>query len=217
MINNRFFIAIFLLLSLGIGFVGSSTAHAEVVEGKDYTILTNTQSTQNESGIEVIEFFWYGCPHCNNLHPHIKAWLKNVSEDVHFRYVPAIFRSNWIPGAKMFYAMDAIDGADILHDRIYDAIHRDKLDLNEESVLFSWVEKQGVDREKFEATYNSFSIQNQVARSTQMTQRYQLTGVPALVIDGRYMTSGKRGGTPQDTILVLEKILEKVRQERAAE
>ncbi|MCH9638396.1 MAG: thiol:disulfide interchange protein DsbA/DsbL [Betaproteobacteria bacterium] len=212
---NRFFIAIFLLLS--IGFVGSSIVQAEIVQGKDYTVLANKQSTQNESGIEVIEFFWYGCPHCNNLHPHIKAWLENIPEDVDFRYVPAIFRSNWIPGAKMFYAMNAVDGAEILHDRIYDAIHRDKLNLNDESVLFGWVEKQGVDREQFVGAYNSFSIQNQVARSTQMTQQYKLSGVPALVIDGRYVTSGKRGGTPQDTILVLDKILEKVRQERETE
>jgi protein dithiol oxidoreductase (disulfide-forming) len=212
---NRFFIAIFLLLSIGL--VGLSSTHAEIVKGKDYTILTNAQPTQNESGIEVIEFFWYGCPHCNNLHPHIKAWLKNISEDVHFRYVPAIFRSNWVPGAKAFYTMEAIEGADILHDRIYDAIHRDKINLTEESVLFDWVEKQGVEREKFVNTYNSFAVQNQVARSTQMTRQYQLTGVPALVIDGRYMTSGKRGGTPQDVILVLEQILDKVRQEREKE
>ena len=212
---NRFFIALFLLLSIGL--VSLSIAHAEIVEGKDYTILANAQSTQNESGIEVIEFFWYGCPHCNNLHPHIKAWLQNIPADVHFRYVPAIFRSNWVPGAKTFYAMEAIDASDILHDRMYAAIHRDKIDLTQEPILFDWVAQQGVERETFVKAYNSFSVQNQVARSTQMTRQYQLAGVPALVIDGRYMTSGKRGGTPQDVILVLEQLLDKVRQEREKE
>ncbi len=209
---NRFLTVILLFLSLLL--VGLSNTHAEIIKGKDYKVLSNPQSTQNESGIEVIEFFWYGCPHCNNLHPHIKAWLENIPEDVHFRYVPAIFRSNWVPGAKAFYTMEAIGATGILHDRIYDAIHRDKVNLTQEPVLFDWVAKQGVDREEFVNAYNSFGIQNQVARSTQMTRQYQLTGVPALVIDGRYMTSGKKGGTPQDAIKVLEALLEKVRAEK---
>ena len=138
----------------------------------------------------------------------------NIPSDIDFRYVPAIFRANWVAAAKVFYAIEASGITDVLHDKIYDAIHRDKIDLNNESILFDWIEKQGVDRKKFENTYNSFAVQNQVARSTQMSRQYQLTGVPALVINGKYLTSGKMGGTPQDTINTLEALIEKARKEK---
>jgi thiol:disulfide interchange protein DsbA len=209
---RKCFAVFFLLLSFSL--INISGAHADIVEGKDYTILINPQPTQDSDTIEVIEFFWYGCSHCNSLHPHLKTWLINIPSDVSFRYVPAILRANWTSAAKIFYTIEAIGVTDILHDKIYDAIHRDKIDLNKEAVLFDWIEKQGIERKKFEAAYNSFSVQNQVARSTQMTRQYQLTGVPALIINGKYLTSGKLGGTPQDTIKTLEMLIEKVRKER---
>ena len=200
------------IVAFGIGLFGMTCVHAEIVEGRDYKVLANPQSTHSNDLIEVIEFFWYGCPHCNSLHPHIKAWLKNKPSDVDFRYVPAIFRNNWKPGAKTFYTIETMGVMGTIHDKIYDAIHRDKINLTEESVLFGWVEKQGVDKEKFVNIYNSFTTQNQVARSDQMMRQYQLTGVPALVIAGKNITSGKKGGTPQDTIRVLDEIIDKVRK-----
>ncbi len=211
--NYRQSFAVFFLL-LSFGLINSLSARADIVEGKDYTVLANPQPTQDANKIEVLEFFWYGCPHCYSLHPHIKTWLLNVPGDVSFRYVPAIFRPNWVMGAKIYYVIEAMGVADTLHDKVYDAIHRDKIDLNNESVLFDWIEKQGVDRKKFEATYKSFGIQNQVARSTQMTRQYQLSGVPALVVNGKYLTSGRMGGTQQDTIKTLELLIEKARKEK---
>lgn len=209
----RKFLAVFLLL-LSFGLIHSSNARADIVAGKDYTVLTNPQLTQTGDKIEVLEFFWYGCPHCYSLNPLLKTWLTNLPSDIEFRYVPAIFRPNWVAGAKIFYAIETLGITAALHDKIYDAIHRDKIDLNNESILFDWIEKQGVDRKKFENTYNSFAIQNQVAKSTEMSRQYQLTGVPALVINGKYVTSGKMGGTPQDTIKTLEALIEKARKEK---
>lgn len=211
--NQRKFLAVFLLL-LSFGLIHGSNARADIVAGKDYTVLTNPQPTQTGDKIEVLEFFWYGCPHCYSLNPLLKTWLTNLPSDIDFRYVPAIFRPNWVAGAKIFYAIEALGMTNALHEKIYDAIHRDKIDLNNESILFDWIEKQGVDRKKFENTYNSFAIQNQVAKSTQMSRQYQLTGVPALVINGKYLTSGKMGGTPQDTIKALEALIEKARKEK---
>lgn len=207
-------LAAFFLLLLSVGLIHSSNARADIVEGKDYTILTNPQPTQDSNTIEVLEFFWYGCPHCNSLHPHLKTWLIHLPNDVSFRYVPAILRANWVSAAKIFYTIEAIGITDTLHDKVYDAIHRNKIDLNNESVLLDWIEKQGIDRKRFEDTYHSFAVQNQVARSTQMTRQYQLMGVPALVINGKYLTSGRMGGTPQDTITTLELLIEKAREER---
>lgn len=206
-------LAVFFLL-LSFSLISLSSARADIVEGKDYTVLATPQPTQDGNTIEVLEFFWYGCPHCDSLHPHLKTWLMNIPKDVSFRYVPATLRANWVSAAKIFYTIEAIGKTDVLHDKVYDAVHRDKIDMNNESVLFDWVEKQGIDRKKFEDTYRSFSVQNQVARSTQLSRQYQLTGVPALVINGKYITSGKMGGTPQDTIRTLEALIEKIRKEK---
>ncbi len=206
-------LAVFFLL-LSFSLISLSSARADIVEGKDYTVLATPQPTQDGNTIEVLEFFWYGCPHCDSLHPHLKTWLMNIPKDVSFRYVPATLRANWVSAAKIFYTIEAIGKTDVLHDKVYDAVHRDKIDINNESVLFDWVEKQGIDRKKFEDTYRSFSVQNQVARSTQLSRQYQLTGVPALVINGKYITSGKMGGTPQDTIRTLEALIEKIRKEK---
>jgi thiol:disulfide interchange protein DsbA len=212
--KSRKFVAIFFLL-LSFGLISNSGIRAaDIVEGKDYTVLANPQPIQDSNKIEVLEFFWYGCPHCYSLHPHLKTWLMTAPGHVDFRYVPAIFRPTWVSGAKIFYTLEAMGMTHALHDKIYDALHRDKIDLNDETALFDWIEKQGVDRKKFESTYNSFGVQNQVTRSTQMSRQYQLTGVPALVINGKYVTSGKMGGTPQDTIKTLDALIEKAQKEK---
>ena len=209
----RFLTILLLLVSLGLAAV--SGARADIVEGRDYTVLPEPRPTQSGKNIEVLEFFWYGCPHCYDLHPLIKAWLKKMPKDVSFRYIPAVFRANWIAGTKTFYALEALGVRDKLHDKVYDAIHLDKIDLSKEDVLFDWMAKQGMERQKFIDAYNSFSVQNQATRSTQMSKDYNLSGVPAVVVDGRYLTSGKMGGTPQDTIRTLEELIVKVRKERA--
>lgn len=211
---NKFFkiFLTFIILNLS----GMLLAHAEIIEGRDYIVLASPQPTEDQRSIEVIEFFWYGCPHCYDLHPHIDNWRKNAPKDVKFRYVPAIFRANWTPAAKTFYAMEVLGVTKELHDKIYKAIHRDKIDLSKETVLFDWIEKQGIEREKFINAYNSFSVQNQVARASQMIRQYKLTGVPALVVEGKYLTSGKMSGTPGDTIQVLNELIDKARKDRTS-
>ena len=211
--NSIRLLTVTLLLSV-ISFTGLSSARGELVEGRDYTVLPRPQPTESGKNIEVLEFFWYGCPHCYDLHPHIKTWLKKMPKDVSFRYVPAIFRPNWIPGLKTFYAMEALGERDKLHDKVYEAINADKVDLTKDEVLFDWIAKQGIDRQKFIDAYNSFSVQNQVAKSMQISKDYNLSGVPTVVVDGRYLTSGRMGGTPQDTIKILDELIEKVRKER---
>lgn len=211
--KRRQFFSVFLIL-LGLNFINLPGARAEIVEGKDYIVLAKPIPTENTGKIEVLEFFWYGCPHCYNLHPHLATWLTNIPVDVNFRYVPAILRANWVPAAKIFHTIEAMGVTGTLHDKVYDAIHRDKIDLNSDSVLFDWIEKQDIDRKKFENTYQSFTVQNQVAKSTQMTRQYELNGVPALIINGKYITSGRMGSTPQDTINTLNGLIEKVRKEQ---
>lgn len=198
-----------------LGFV-SFPIQAEIVAGRDYQVINPAQPVQSGKKIEVIEFFWYGCPHCNDLHPHIKAWLKKKPADVEFRYAPTIFRDSWVPGAKIYYALEMTGELPRLHDQVYDAIHVDNLDLNAEQTLLDWVEKRGVNRKKFSDAYNAFSMQAKVAKSTQMSKDYQLRGVPSLVVDGKYLTSGSFAGTPEAMLQVVDQLIAKARQERGA-
>ncbi|TFH12414.1 MAG: thiol:disulfide interchange protein DsbA/DsbL [Nitrosomonadales bacterium] len=209
---GHFFIAFLLFFCLGLA--GISGVHAELTKGRDYAVLLSPQPTRSGNNIEVLEFFWYGCPHCYKLHPQIKDWLKKIPKDVSFRYVPAIFRNSWVPGAKTFYALEVLGRRDELHNKIYEAIHIDKIDLTKEELLFNWVAKQGVEREKFISIYNSFSVENQSSQSSQMSRKYGLEGVPSLVVDGKYLVSGRMGGTPQETIRTLDQLINKVRKER---
>ena len=208
-------LTVVLIVFLSMSFLHAPSISAELVEGRDYQVLKNPQPTKNEDRIEVLEFFWYGCPHCNNLHPYIKNWLKNKPDDVDFQYVPAIFRDNWAPGAKMFYTISAMDGLDTLHDRIYDAIHQKKVDLSNEDIILDWIGRQEVDKEKFVELYHSFTTHSQVAHANQMMQKFQISGVPAFVVEGRYLVRGKKGGGPQDTIRLLEAVIEMVRKNKS--
>lgn len=193
-----------------------SVAQAEVVAGRDYSMINPAQPVLSGKKIEVIEFFWYGCPHCNDLHPHLKAWLKKLPKDVEFRYLPAVFRDSWAPGAKLHYALEAIGELPRLHEQVYEATHLDNLDFSNDQVLFDWMAKRGVDRAKFADAYNSFAMQAKVAKSIQMSRDYQLKGVPALVVDGKYLTSGSFAGSPQAMFQVVDELIAKARQERAA-
>lgn len=201
------------ILLLGVGIL---PARAEIQAGKDYVQLTTPQPTQSGNKIEVIEFFWYGCPHCYDLEPHLKTWLKRKPKDVEFRHVPAVFRDSWVPNAKTFYALDALGMQEKLHQQVYDAIHLENIDLNNEQELFDWVAKHGVDRKKFVDAYNSFSMQAKVSKSVQMPKDYGLNGVPSLVVGGKYLTSGSLAGSPEEVLKVLDQLIEKARKERAA-
>lgn len=211
--SMRFFVVFFLFFILSLASI--SNIRAELTKGRDYAVLVSPQPTESGKNIEVLEFFWYGCPHCYKLHPHIKTWMKKMPKDVTFRYIPAIFRNSWIPGAKTFYALEVLGERNKLHDKIYDAIHINKIDLTKEELLFDWIEKQGINRKKFVDIYNSFSVGNRSSQSSQMSKKYGLRGVPSLVVDGKYLASGKMGGTPQDTIRTLDELIKIARKERA--
>lgn len=195
--------------------VGVMPARADLVVGRDYAVLSPAQPVSSGDKIEVIEFFWYGCPHCHDLHPHLKKWVKQLPKDVEFRYQPTVFRDSWAPGARIHYALEALGQADRLADDVYDAIHLDRLDLGNEQVLFDWVAKRGIERQKFIDAYNSFAVQGKVAKARQMSRDYQLRGVPAIVVDGKYLTAGSFTGSAEGTVAVLDQLVKKARSERA--
>ncbi|HET7597660.1 MAG TPA: thiol:disulfide interchange protein DsbA/DsbL [Burkholderiales bacterium] len=169
--------------------VSAATAAAEVVAGRDYRVLATPQPVSSGNRIELLEFFWYGCPHCNNLQPSLTAWLKRKPADVEFKRMPAVFQDSWVPLTKLYFTLDAMGLVDKLHHDVFAAIHEKRIRLQDPNVLFDWVAKQGVDRNKFAQTYNSFAVQSHTQRAKEITARYDIPGTPALVVDGKYLTA----------------------------
>jgi len=189
----------------------SGAACAEAVQGKDYKLLDPAQPTSTKK-IEVLEFFFYECSHCFHLHPLIAAWEKNMPKDVEITYVPTIFRDSTVPLALTYYSLESMGQIKQLDDAIYQAIHVKNAGLYDLNSIADFVAQHGVDRAKFSAAYNSFSIQSKVMRAKQMIRSYGINGTPTLVVDGKYVLTALQ---PEDMIRVLNDVIAKARKEHA--
>jgi len=202
--------------------VAGSAGAFELKEGQHYSVFSPPKATDSRDKIEITEFFWYGCGHCYNLEPVLQKWLKKLPKDVVFRRVPAVFPGrdggpgSWAPAAKLYYAMEALGLLDKLHGEVFDAIHIERINLQNEKTMLEWMGKKGVDTAKFADVYNSFAVQAKVSRSMQLTQSHELDGVPALIVDGHYKPSTGAAGSNEDVLAVVDQLIEKVRKERAA-
>ena len=189
-----------------------SAGAAELAEGRQYQRLQIPQPTESVGKVEVIEFFWYGCPHCADFEPVLDAWVRKLPVDVSFRKVPAVFRDTWAPGARLYYTLEAMGLLDKLHVAVFNAIHKEKRNLySDEQAMLDWVVKQGVDRKKFSDMYKSFSIAGKVKRATEMTQEYGFGGVPVLIVGGKYMPVN--AGSYGDMLRVTDALIAKNRAE----
>lgn len=172
-----------------LGFALASAVAAKPVLDKEYKLIDPAQpQPATVKGVEVLEFFNYACSHCYEFEPNLKTWLKSKPKNAMFRYVPAVFNERMIPLAKIYYALEEMGALDKLHDKVYYAIHQQQLNLMDRTVLLKWIGEQGVDTTKFEATFDSFSVNTKVQRATQMTRNYRIPGTPYLIIGGRYLT-----------------------------
>lgn len=207
-----------LLMLLG---VGSALAQQPAV-GRDYTLINPPQPTAGGKKIEVLEFFWYGCIHCYNLEPSLQAWLKRKPADVEFRPVPAAFDSSWLPLARAYYALDAMGAVAKYHEALFTAIHRDKQKalLSDSRALADWLGGKGLDKQKFLDTYNSFAVNGRTQRTIDLTRTYDIPGTPALVVNGKYLTSPSMMVTPDNKISyerffqVLDQLIARARKEQ---
>lgn len=188
---------------------GSATA-AEL--GKDYKLLNPAQPTSTKN-VEVLEFFFYGCSHCYHLHGPLTTWEKTIPKDVELIYVPTIFRDSWEPMARTFYAVQEMGQLTKLHDALFQAWNVSNTDLSDEAKILDFVAPRGVDRAKFSALYNSFSMQSKVTRAKQMIRSYGINGTPTLVVDGKYLITGLQ---PADTIRVLNEVIALARKDHPA-
>jgi len=194
----------------------SSFAAEPIVEGHDYTLVQSPRAAAPGSKIEVQKFFWYRCPHCFQIEPGFNRWMKTLPGDAQIRRVPAVFRANWMPGAKLYHSLEQMRLLGRLHDKVFHAYHVEKIDLDNPTVLGSWIARQGVNRRQFESIYNSFSTQSRATQGAQLATAYGIGGVPAFVVDGKYATSASLTGSEARLFEVLDQLIAKARAERPA-
>ena len=157
------------------------------VAGTDYLVLDKPAPVEAARGkIEVVEFFWYSCSHCNAFEPALNAWAKVLPKDVVLRRVPVAFRDDFVPQQRLYYALEALGLLAKLHAQVFADIHVDKQKLASAAEIADWAAKQGVDRAKFTEQYNSFSASTKATRGTQLQNTYKVEGVPALGVAGRF-------------------------------
>lgn len=184
----------------------------EFILGKHYQAVIPAQPVQTGDKIEVLEVFWYGCPHCYDFEPYITRWLSTKSPDIEFRRMPAIFRQNWAVHAKAYYTAEALGVVDKIHAPLFKAIHEEKRKLNDESSLADFFAEHGVNKEEFITAFNSFTVENKMRQAMHMVRQYGVSGVPAVIVNGKYQISGSTAGSYEQLLKVIDYLADKERQ-----
>ena len=174
-------------------------------EGKDFKRLDKPVAPDAPAGkVDVIEFFWYSCPHCNAFEPTLDAWVKAAPKDLSIRRVPVAFNASFVPQQKLYYTLESMGKLEALHAKVFRAVHVEKAKLAKDDEILAWVTQQGVDVAKFKEVYGSFSVANQVRRASQLQDSYGVEGVPSMGVAGKYYTDGTMAGSMQTVLQVVE-------------
>ena len=173
------------------------------------------QPVETGNRIEVIDFFWYGCPFCNQLQPMLEDWIKRKPPDVAVRRIPAILRDSWAAHARIFYALELLNEVERLHQRVYYSYHVEELSMSKPEVMEQWAVKNGIDRKKWLDVYFSPEVDGKMARAARATKTYTIEGTPSLVVDGRYLTSGSMAPSIKEMVPVLDELVRMARARRA--
>jgi thiol:disulfide interchange protein DsbA len=194
-------------------FIALGLAHAQPKAGAEYRELSTPQPTDAAGKIEVLEFFWYGCPHCYNFEPVLESWAKKLPKDTQFRRVPAMFNDEYAQAARAYYALEAIGEVERLHKALFDAVHTgSRLRVGNEAALTEWLGKQGVDTKKFAAAYRSFSVEGKLKRAVQLTQSYKIEGVPSLAVNGKYVVNTDNITSFDQLVAVADYLIDQTRK-----
>lgn len=229
----RLFQQFMLAAGLSLFAMSASASPANPVSGVDFQTLERSQQTESNGKVEVIEFFWYSCPHCHAFEPALNEWVKKQGDAIVFKRVPVQFgqtpeqQQRFVPQQKLYYALEAMGKLDELHPKVFDAIHVQRQALMSDAAVAEFVAKQGVDRAKFLEVYNSFSVLSKARRAAQLQNAYQIDGVPTVAIGGRYLTApsmmGASLGRQPDAVLasaalqVMSQLVTKAGKEQAAQ
>lgn len=213
--KRREFSAVLASGTLGAAALMAHPAHAQggaPVEGKDYLRISPPIPVPANGKIEVIDFFWYGCPHCNAFGPMLDAWAKKLPADVNYRHVPVAFRDDpFVAHQRIYYALEEMKLVDTMHRRVFAAIHVDHQRLDKPADIAAFMAKNGVDATKFMEYYNGFSVQTKARQAAQLAQAYKLDGVPAMGIQGKFYTSASLSGSPERSLAVADYLIQQVR------
>lgn len=177
--------------------------------------LIAPQAVETGDKIEVIDFFWYGCPYCNELQPALEDWIRRKPLDVTLRRVPVILRDTWAPHARIFYTLEALNEVGRLHLKVYHGYHVEQVHMSKPDVMADWAVKNGIDRKRWLDAYYSPEVDAKVEQAERLTRAYTVQGTPSLVVDGRYLTSSSMTSTLRGVIPVIEDLIRLAREQRA--
>ncbi|HMO45528.1 MAG TPA: thiol:disulfide interchange protein DsbA/DsbL [Rubrivivax sp.] len=198
---------------LGAAWAGTAAAQGQPVEGTHYTKLAQPVAVSAPAGkIEVIEFFSYGCPHCFALEPTLESWAKRLPPDVVFKRVPVGFNALYENYQKIYYALEAMGQLDAMHRKVFNAIHQQRLRLDKEADIAAFMNANGIDGAKFIEHFKSFSVQTKARQAQQLMQAYKIDGVPAMGVQGRYVTSGSLAGSNERALAVTDALVQNLRK-----
>lgn len=178
-------------------------------EARPFDELNPPQPTKTGGKTEVVEVFWYGCPHCYSLEPYLEQWLKTKPEDVEFRRIPGVLGKNWLPHARAYYTAEILGILDIIHKPLFNAIHGENKNIMDEKRLRDFFVQQGVKEDEFNRVYQSQEVTDKVKEAFIAGQGYKLTGVPAIIINGKYRTSAAMTGSNQKLIETINQLVDR--------
>lgn len=193
---------------------GMAALAADYQAGKQYVELSSPVPVSQPGKIEVVELFWYGCPHCYQFEPTLNAWVDTLPDDVNFVRVPAMFGGVWNTHGQLFLTLEAMKVDQQVHEAVFAAIHRDGKKLATPEAMAEFLADQGVDSEAFLKSYKSFAVKGQMEKAKKLAMAYQITGVPVLVVNGKYRLDLGSAGGPQQAVAVADFLIAK---ERAAQ
>ena len=196
------------LLVLGI-FLSSFFLLSSSFADERYKKLPSPQPTRTGNKIEVLEVFWYGCPHCYQFEPTIEKWLEEKADYIEFIRMPGVLGKNWLPHARAFYAAEKLGVLDKIHLPLFDAIHKEKRKIMDKKELKKFFIEQGISGDDFDQAIHSKEVEDSVRYAFTMGQRYALTGVPAIIINGKYGTSASMAGGYNEIIDVVNTLAAK--------
>lgn len=205
---------VWLLGSLNAAQAQEAIPSADFKAGEHYIELTTPAPTQDPDKIEVAELFWYGCGHCFQFEPVLQDWKKTLPEDVSFREVPALFGGVWNTHAQLFYTVQSLGKLEETHKAIFNAIHVEKLQLANEAEMIEFLEPYGISEEQFEKAWSSFGVRSKISEAGRLAKAYRATGVPTLIVNGKYRIEGGMVGGFDGMLEVADYLIAQERQAR---
>ncbi len=187
----------------------------EFEQGINYFPLKTPQPVHTGDKIEVLELFWYRCPHCFELEPYLNKWLKSKPDFIEYVRLPAVLNRSWAFDARVFYTFVALGLVDSLHEAYFDAIHKDRKRIVTVAQLADWVADQGQDPQRILDTFSSFGVDSMVAHATDMSGRYETDGVPTIIVDGKYRTKVSLAGGHNELIDLMSYLALRAQSERS--